>query len=132
MKVRGQEASFALKVLSRNQLEKLNILHQLYNEIEILKSCSHENIIKLVALFESDDYIFMLMELAEEGNLFEKLKKVNKFKEDQVRGYMKDVIKAIVYLHEKNPPIIHRDIKPENVLVCDNILKIADFGWSNY
>ena len=45
---------------------------------------------------------------------------------------MKDVIKAIQYLHEKEPPIIHRDIKPENVLFCENKLKIADFGWSNF
>lgn len=35
-------------------------------------------------------------------------------------------------MHERNPPIIHRDIKPENVLIDNGILKIADFGWSNY
>ena len=45
---------------------------------------------------------------------------------------MKDILKAINYLHSRNPKIIHRDIKPENVLINGDTLKIADFGWSNY
>ena len=37
------------------------------------------------------------------------------------------------YLHSLDPPIIHRDIKPENILLDSNsVVKLADFGWSNY
>lgn len=45
--------------------------------------------------------------------------------------YIYDAACAVAYLHTRNPPIIHRDIKPENLLVCNDILKMADFGWSN-
>ena len=46
---------------------------------------------------------------------------------------MKDVISAVYYLHNMNPPIIHRDIKPENILLNDGLVaKLTDFGWSNY
>ncbi len=74
----------------------------------------------------------MVMELANNDSLFNLLKKTKKLSEDKVTKYMDDVIKAVEYLHSKDPPIIHRDIKPENVLICDDTLKIADFGWSNY
>lgn len=123
---------YALKVLSRNQLTKLKLIDQLKNEISILGSCKHENIIKLYCVFEEKGYIFMIMELANNDSLFNKLKKSRTFNEKQTALYMLDIIKAIVYLHSKDPPIIHRDLKPENVLICDDILKIADFGWSNY
>lgn len=123
---------YALKVLSRNQLTKLKLLDQLKNEISILGSCKHENIIKLFCVFEEKGYIFMIMELANNDSLFNKLKKSRTFNEKQTSLYMLDIIKAIVYLHAKDPPIIHRDLKPENVLICNGVLKIADFGWSNY
>jgi len=60
------------------------------------------------------------------------LKEEDYFSEEITKKYIIDVIQAVQYLHEKDPPIIHRDIKPENVLICNNTLKIADFGWSNY
>ena len=74
----------------------------------------------------------MIMEYAEDGNLFQKLKQKKKFSEKETIKYMKDIIEALVYLHSKKPPILHRDIKPENILMCKDNLKIADFGWSNF
>lgn len=46
---------------------------------------------------------------------------------------MREVISAVNYLHELDPPIIHRDIKPENILLdSENSVKLGDFGWSNF
>lgn len=56
----NQSQNYALKVLSKNQLTKLNLLSQLKNEIEILKSCDHPNIVTLHAIFEDYGYIFIL------------------------------------------------------------------------
>ena len=49
------------------------------------------------------------------------------------KGYIRDIVLALEYLHTRNPPIIHRDIKPENLLLDNKQrVKLADFGWSNY
>ena len=123
---------FALKVLSKNQIEKLNFFPQLKKEIQILSNCNHKNIIKLISVFDEKNEIFLLTELAKEGSLYKKLKQVKYFTEEIVLNYMLQIIKGIQYLQNQNPPVIHRDIKPENILIKDGILKICDFGWSNY
>ena len=52
---------------------------------------------------------------------------------NEVSHIIKQLVCAIYYLHNMNPPIIHRDIKPENILLDNNnIIKLTDFGWSNY
>lgn len=122
---------YALKVLSKNQISTLKLMPQLKNEISLLARCNHQNIIKLYSAFEDKDYIYLIMELASDGSLFHRLKQEGKFNEHHTANYMTDVIRAIQYLHSLNPPILHRDLKPENVLICNDKLKIADFGWSN-
>lgn len=122
---------YALKVLSKNQINGLKLTDQLKNEIAILARCSHPNIVKLHAAFEDKGYVYLIMELASEGTLYHKLKSAKRFNEALTADYMTDVVRAVAYLHSLSPPIIHRDLKPENVLVGDNMMKIADFGWSN-
>ena len=124
---------YALKVLSKNQIKNLKLSKQLENEIRILSICDHENISKLFGMFEDDNYVYLVLELANTGTLLSKLRKskTRTFSEKICKGYMTDILKAIIYLHSKNPPILHRDIKPENILIHDSTLKIADFGWSN-
>lgn len=123
--------TYALKVLSKNQINGLKLGDQLQNEIALLARCNHPNIVKVFAAFEDKGYVYLIMELAGEGTLYHKLKQAKRFSEPQTADYMTDIIRAAHYLHNLNPPIIHRDIKPENVLIAENILKIADFGWSN-
>jgi serine/threonine protein kinase len=75
------------------------------------------------------------MEYAPKGNLYNLIKANKNEGLDKVlvANIMKDIISAVHYLHNLNPPIIHRDIKPENILLNDGLIaKIADFGWSNY
>ena len=71
------------------------------------------------------------MELSREGSLFEKMKIERKFSEHKTARLMENILKAMDYLHNKNPPIIHRDLKPENLLMFQKeVVKITDFGWS--
>ncbi len=122
---------YALKVMSQNQITRLKLWPQLGNEIKILAICDHPNIIKLNAVFHDHKNVFLLLELANGKTLFNKLKNIKKFSEEETVNLMTDAIRAIEYLHSKDPPILHRDIKPENILFHKNTLKIADFGWSN-
>lgn len=69
------ENLYALKVLSKNQLSQLKLMNQLKNEIKILAKCNHPNIIYLYAGFEDEKYIYLVMELANEGNLYKFIKK---------------------------------------------------------
>lgn len=97
--IKIDQKNYALKVLSKNQLKKLNLLPQLSNEISILSSCSHPNIISLYQVFETEGYIFMLMEFADQGTLYQKIQKNKKLTENDSINFIKDVIEAVSYLH---------------------------------
>lgn len=73
---------YGLKVLSKNQIKNLDLIDQLQNEIRILSQCDHKNINKLFCVFEEGGYIFLVLEYAGDGTLFQRLKKYKKFSED--------------------------------------------------
>lgn len=73
---------YGLKVLSKNQIKNLELDDQLRNEIRILSNCDHPNINKLYCVFEEGGYIFLVLQFAGEGTLFEKLKKHKRFSEE--------------------------------------------------
>ena len=70
------------------------------------------------------------MEYAPEGELFRILKneKNGRFSEPKAAFYIKQVCDALEYIHKLH--IIHRVIKPENILLSNEVIKLADFGWS--
>lgn len=96
-----------------------------------MKSLDHPNVVKNITNFEDSTNIYLLLELAEEGHLYSRLKKAGRFDEKTAAKYLFEIMKAVNYLHEREPPIIHRDIKAENVLFFGDVLKLADFGWSS-
>ena len=75
------------------------------------------------------------MEYISKGNIYGLIPqdKKKRLSGQIVASLIKDVISAVYFLHNMNPPIIHRDIKPENVLLAEGMVaKLTDFGWSNY
>ena len=64
----------------------------------------------------------------EEGTLFSHLKVHKTLKEDDVKLKLRDISRAVIYLHEEG--IAHRDIKPENIVLSNGIGKLCDFGWA--
>lgn len=70
--------------------------------------------------------------LVEHGDysLFDKLRQKKFFSEIETCYYISQTIKALRYMHERG--VIHRDIKPENIVLINNVVKLADFGWSVY
>jgi len=62
--------------------------------------------------------------------LWDRLRMKKYFREDEAVIYVEQTIKALIYLHSHG--IIHRDLKPENIVLVNNVVKLADFGWSIY
>ena len=81
-----------------------------------MTNLNHPNIVKLITYFEDQRNIYFVMELAEEGHLYSRLKKIGRYEAQIAAKMLFDVFKAVNCLHEQDPPIIHRDIKPENIL----------------
>ena len=124
---------FAIKVMNKENIIRHNMVEQINKEIEIMYKLDHPNIIKLYSHFEDDEHFCLVMEYASKGQLFSLIKKHRKLNQITAKQYLKEIISAIKYLHEKNPPIIHRDIKPENILIDqDGKCKLADFGWASF
>lgn len=81
--------------MSKKDLKQKEMISQINNEIKISDSLKHENIIKLYDCFQDEDYIYLVLELAEHGQLFSKLRKVGKFDEQTVKTMILDVIAAV-------------------------------------
>jgi serine/threonine protein kinase/uncharacterized coiled-coil DUF342 family protein len=127
------KAVYALKQISKSQLKSQKMVPQIKNEIKIMYSLDQPNIIKLFSHFEENDYIYLIIEFAEGGQLWDKLVRKGRFDEKTVQQFMREMIAALEYCHSRSPPIIHRDIKPENILLDkEGHIKLADFGWSNF
>lgn len=123
---------YAIKAVSKGKILERNMVEQLKREIRIMYTLNHPNIIKLHNHFEDDNNVYLIMELAEGGNLFQKLCKFKNFDERTAAQYLREVALAVQYLHTQDPPIIHRDIKPENIFLdSQGRSKLGDFGWSS-
>lgn len=104
----------------------------LEEELAILSQVDHPNIIKFHETYIDYRYVHIVMELAEGGELFEKIVEMHKFSEEKAAGLMRKILSAVKHLHEHG--ICHRDLKPENFLFSDNSqdaeIKLIDFGLS--
>ncbi|KAK7727697.1 serine/threonine protein kinase [Botryosphaeria dothidea] len=100
----------------------------LQQEIAVLMSVSHPSLLCLKDTFDEVDGVYLVLELAPEGELFNWIVMKQKLTEDETRKVFVQLFQGVKYLHERN--IVHRDIKPENILLVDKNLKIklADFG----
>lgn len=122
---------YAVKQVAKAKVSQM--LPQFKREVFIMYQLKHPHIIKLFNHFEDSEHFYLIMELAEGGNLFNRLTKEKQFMERTAAQYFREVVLAVEYLHSHEPAIIHRDIKPENILLDkDGRVKLTDFGWSNY
>lgn len=125
----GQDV--AGKVIDKKTLYKSRTLKKLLYEISIHKSLDHPNIVKFLDFFEDSNNVYIILELWDDGNLNDFFKKYKTLSEKQVRGYVRQMISALKYLHDRN--IIHRDLKLGNLLLMKGgeTIKLGDFGLSS-
>lgn len=120
---------YAVKIFSRPPgMDDRAKTEGLQQEIGVLMGVSHPNVLCLKDTFNERDRVYLVLELAAEGELFNHIVMKQKLSEDETRKLFLQLFQGIKYLHERN--IVHRDIKPENILLTDKNLhaKLADFG----
>ncbi|OAA33781.1 checkpoint kinase 2-like protein [Moelleriella libera RCEF 2490] len=120
---------YAVKIFTKPRgVEDRSKTEGLQQEIAVLMGVSHPNVLCLRDTFNERERVYLVLELAPEGELFNFIVLKQKLTEDETRKLFLQLFQGIKYLHERN--IVHRDIKPENILLVDKNLhvKLADFG----
>ncbi|XP_052606579.1 sperm motility kinase Z-like [Peromyscus californicus insignis] len=97
------------------------------SEVDIMRMLRHPNIVSLLQVIETEWNIYLIMEVAEGEQLFNRIQKSGCLKEDEARSILVQLFSAIGYCHDEG--IAHRDLKPDNVIVDEHgKVKIIDFG----
>ena len=124
---------YCIKMMKKRDIFEQKLINQINKEISIMYNINHPYSIKLYNHFEDNDKLYLIMELASNGNLYNFIQNKNiKMKTpEMIKKIIIQVIEIIKYLHSLD--IIYRDIKPENILLDkDYNIKLCDYGWASY
>uniref|UniRef100_A0A671LUT2 non-specific serine/threonine protein kinase n=1 Tax=Sinocyclocheilus anshuiensis TaxID=1608454 RepID=A0A671LUT2_9TELE len=125
-----------LKTIGKGNFAKVKLARhiltgrELFREVRIMKGLNHPNIVQLFEVIETEKTLYLVMEYASGGEVFDYLVSHGRMKEKEARAKFRQIVSAVYYCHQKK--IVHRDLKAENLLLdADSNIKIADFGFSN-
>jgi len=103
-------------------------------EVAVLGEVNHPSIIKLHGFFEDPVDYYIVTELMQGGELFDRIVAKDFYSEAAAQVVVRTLAECLKYLHNRD--IVHRDLKPENILLKDKTddaaIKIADFGFARY
>lgn len=123
----GALQTVAIKLIPKAG-KKEKDLKSLRQEIDILRTLRHDNIIQMLDAFETASDFCVVTEFAQ-GELFEIVESDTNLSEDVVQTIAQQLVGALNYLHSNR--IIHRDMKPQNILLAtDGTVKLCDFGFA--
>lgn len=122
----------AVKILEKDKIKEQADLERVAREINILKTMRHPHIIQLYEIVETTRSLYLIMEYADGGELFDHIVKLSKIKDREAAQFLLQILSGVEYIHQHR--VTHRDLKPENLLLdtTKRNLKIVDFGLSNY
>lgn len=117
---------YAIKIIALSE----EVEQEKKSEIEILRTVDHKYVIKLHDVISTPGKLYLVMDLATGGELFDRIYLLGKFDENDATRVLKMILDGIQYLHSVG--ITHRDLKPENILYYhpgnDSRIIITDFG----
>ncbi|XP_037120617.1 death-associated protein kinase 2 isoform X1 [Syngnathus acus] len=104
-------------------------------EVEVLRSLQHPNIITLKDVFDSRSEVVLILEIVSGGELFDFIAEKEMVTEDEAIEFMKQILDGLAFMHSKN--IGHFDLKPENIMLSDKEsphpdIKLIDFGLAHH
>ncbi|KAI7822600.1 kinase-like domain-containing protein [Gamsiella multidivaricata] len=130
IKLKSTDRSYALKTILKKTLQGKGAM--LDTEIAVLSKVRHPNCVSLLEMFETEDAVYLVTDLAAGGELFEQLLNKGSYTEGDAARLIHEILLGVEYLHSMD--IVHRDLKPENLLFFDTTenarLMITDFGLS--
>lgn len=104
----------------------------LIREIDIMKKVgNHPNILKLYEVYETTNFLYLVLELVTGGELFDQIVARGEYSEQDASNIVRQIISAVAHLHANG--IAHRDLKPQNLLCAGangDDIRMADFGLS--
>lgn len=121
-----------------NQVKIHDVLHnagdieRLYSELHLLKTLKHKNIIKFYSSWVDtrNRNVNFITEIFTSGTLRQYRKKHKHVKLRAIKNWSRQILRGLVFLHSRDPPIIHRDLKCDNIFINGNNgeVKIGDLG----
>jgi serine/threonine protein kinase len=101
----------AVKILDKDKIQKQNMGAQIKKEISIMRMIKHNNVVCVKDVFATTSKIFIVLELVEGGELFDKITSQGRLSEPQARFYFRQVVEGLDHCHSQG--VCHRDLKPE-------------------
>ena len=139
----------AIKILEKSRISSEGDTERVKREIQILKNIEHQHVIKLYEIIETEQRIYLIMEHASGGELFDYIVDNERLQEREACQLYLQILSGIEFFHKRHmaldgQSLAHRDLKPENLLfakppsketddesISTKVLKIIDFGLSN-
>lgn len=122
---------WAVKEVDRNATDPTGrpIEQSLASEAELLSKLDHPNIVDIVDIEKTEDFIYVIMDHVEGTSLADVVRREGPQSEEDVQKWMLQVCDALGYLHRQDPPIVYRDMKPSNIMLHpDGYIKLIDLG----
>ncbi|XP_052554890.1 testis-specific serine/threonine-protein kinase 3 [Tympanuchus pallidicinctus] len=119
----------AIKIIDKSASPEEFIQKFLPRELQIVERLDHKNIIRMYEVLESaEGKIYLVMELAEDGDMFDYVAHKGPLPEHRARAIFRQLVEAIQYCHSCG--VAHRDLKCENALLQGQTVKLTDFSFA--
>lgn len=123
-----------IPVGTASQALREKLIRQFEREAQLLASLRHHALPKVIDHFTENNGQFLAMEYIPGDDLMEMIeKRGGAFPAGEVLEWADQLLEALEYLHNRQPPIFHRDIKPHNIKLTDNgKIVLLDFGLAKW
>jgi len=121
---------YAVKILKKVEILNARQAEHVFDEKRIMEITNgHPSIITMFGTFQDERNLYMVLELAQGGEMFKLLRRLERFETETAKFYCAQVILGLHHLHMMN--IVYRDLKPENLMLDSRgNVKIVDFGFA--
>mmetsp|Transcript_25992 Transcript_25992/g.70341 ORF Transcript_25992/g.70341 Transcript_25992/m.70341 type:complete len:416 (+) Transcript_25992:63-1310(+) len=123
-------ARLAVKIVPREKLQDKRLQDNMAREIKMMKLLRNDHIVRLYDVVVARTKIYLAMEYADGGDMLAYVNSRKPMSESEAAAIFSQVLDGVSFCHKLG--VCHRDLKLENLLLCNGVVKIADFGLANY